>query len=56
VPVRAFELFARTLIETEPFPVPLPPDRIAIHDTLLPADHGHVLGVDTVIDVPAPPV
>jgi len=39
VPVRAAPVFATTLKPTGPFPVPLAPDVMAIHESLLVAVH-----------------
>ena len=39
VPVRALPVFAATLTPTDPFAVPVAPDVIAIHDSLLVAVH-----------------
>jgi hypothetical protein len=39
VPVRALPVFAATLNPTDPFAVPVAPDVMAIHDSLLLAVH-----------------
>jgi hypothetical protein len=55
VPVRAAPTFDANRYETLPFPVPVAPDVIVIHEALLSAVHGHVLIVDTpTVPVPSP--
>ena len=54
VPERAPPVLAATLKATEPFPVPLPPEEIEIHDAPLLAVHAQLLLVDTPT-VPLPP-
>ena len=56
VPERAAPLFAATPIATVPLPVPLAPDAIEIHETLLVAVHAHVADVVTDTEVAVEPV
>ena len=54
VPARAEELFAATLYLTVPFPEPLAPEVMVIHDALLEAVQEHLRAVVTVSEpVPA---
>jgi hypothetical protein len=55
VPTRWPLWFLSTLNETEPFPVPLSPDRIEIHETLLTAVHEQPAVAVTVMFMPFPP-
>jgi len=55
VPDRAAPLLAATAIVTAPLPLPLAPDAIEIHDTLLVAVHGHPDAVVTETEVPVDP-
>jgi hypothetical protein len=48
VPFRGLSGFCAMLNVTVPLPVPLAPDVIVIHDTLLTAVHVHGLVVETV--------
>jgi hypothetical protein len=54
VPSRVPPGFAATLNATEPFPVPLAPDVMVIHETLLLAVHAQPLAVVTLTE-PEPP-
>ena len=56
VPERAAPLFAATAIITVPLPVPLEPDAIEIHETLLPAVHAHPAEAVTDTEDPVDPV
>jgi hypothetical protein len=56
VPVRAAPAFAATVNVTVPFAMPLDPDAIEIHTTLLTAVHGQPGEAVTETDVPAEPV
>ena len=55
VPVLAEPVFAATVNVTDPLPLPLAPELIAIHDAPLVAVHGHPAAAETVMGVPAPP-
>jgi hypothetical protein len=56
VPDRAASLFAATAIVTVPLPLPLAPDAIEIHETLLAAVHAQPPEVITDTEVPVDPV
>jgi hypothetical protein len=56
VPVRAPPPLVPTVKPTVPFPVPLPPDVIVIHDALLVAVQPHAVPVVTLTVGPAPPL
>jgi hypothetical protein len=56
VPVRAAPAFAATVNVTVPFAVPLDPDAIEIHATVLAAVHGQPFDAVTDTDIPAEPV
>jgi len=56
VPVRAAPAFAATVNDTVLFAVPLDPDAIEIHATVLTAVHGQPVEAVTDTDVPAEPV
>jgi hypothetical protein len=56
VPVRATPAFAATVNDTVPLAVPLAPDAIEIHATVLTAVHGQPVEAVTDTDVPADPV
>jgi hypothetical protein len=56
VPVRAPPLLAATLKPTAPLPLPLAPDVMVIHESLLPAVQVQPLVVETDTGVPAPAV
>jgi len=54
VPVRALPVFAAMLRPTDPFPVPVAPDVMAIHASLLVAVHAQpVLAVTVTVPVVA---
>ena len=55
VPSRAPPVFAATLKETPPFPLPLAPDVMVSHPALLVAVQLHPAALVTLTDVPAPP-
>lgn len=55
VPLRAAPVLAATVKLTVPFPLPLAPDVIVNHGTLLDAVHEHPAAVVTATGVPAPP-
>jgi hypothetical protein len=55
VPLRARLLFAATVNDTEPVPVPPAPEVTVIHPALAADVQGQSLSVDTLID-PLPPV
>jgi hypothetical protein len=55
VPVRAVPVFAAVLIDTLPFPLPLVPDVMDTHDTLLVAVHPQPAAAVTVTGPVAPP-
>jgi hypothetical protein len=55
VAVRVAPALAKALKVTEPFPLPVAPDVIDAHDTLVLAVQRHPARVDTLIGVPAPP-
>jgi len=54
-PARAVSVFAATENATLPLPVPLAPETIASHGTMLEADHEQPAAVETAMGVPAPP-
>ena len=54
VPVRAAPVFAATVKPTVPFPLPLAPEVIVIHDVVLEVDQAQLALLVTVID-PLPP-
>ena len=54
-PARARPLLAATLNATEPFPLPLAPEEIEIHDALLWAVQLQPVGEVTATGAPAPP-
>jgi len=56
VPVRAGPLLAATAIVMLPFPVPLAPEAIEIHETLLCAVHAHPADAVTDTEDPVDPV
>ena len=56
VPVRAVPAFAATVNIAVPFAVPLDPDAIEIHATVLAAVHGQPVEAVTDTDIPAEPV
>jgi len=56
VPVRAAPALAATVNDTIPFAVPLDPDAIEIHATVLTAVHGQPVEAVTDTDIPAEPV
>lgn len=56
VAVRAAPVFAATVNVTVPFAVPLDPDAIEIHATVLAAVHGQPVEAVTDTDIPAEPV
>ena len=56
VPVRAAPALAATVNITFPFAVPLDPDAIEIHATVLAAVHGQPVEAVTDTDIPAEPV
>jgi hypothetical protein len=55
VPERAAPPLAATAIVTVPLPVPLAPDAIEIHETLLAAVHAHPAEAVTDTEVPVDP-
>jgi hypothetical protein len=56
VPLRAAPVFAATVNATDPPPLPLAPDVMVIHDSLLVAVHVQPLAVETATGLAAPAV